>query len=76
MSPRDNWPSTTLLVAIGGSALAGLLILLLVVVVLCALKRRKARRNAADVAHTDENPVYGTYFDPDPRAEVRDTNVY
>ena len=71
MSPLDT---TTLLVAIGGSALAGLLILL--VVVLCALKRRRSRKNVRDVAHTDENPVYGTYFDPDPRTEVRDINVH
>ena len=71
MSPLDT---TTLLVAIGGSALAGLLIL--VVVVLCALKRRRSRKNATDVAHTDENPVYGTYFDPDPKAEVADGNTY
>ena len=24
----------------------------------------------------DENPVYGDYFDPDPRMEVEDTNDY
>ena len=23
----------------------------------------------------DENPTYGDYFDPDPRAEVEDTNA-
>ena len=74
--PLDTRPSTTLLVGIGGSALAGLLALLLVVVVLCALKRRRSRKNATYVAQTDENPVYGTYFDPDPRAEVRDNVQY
>jgi len=70
---EDTWSSATL-AAIAGS-LASLLVLLLVVL-LCIVKRRRNRRNAADVTSSDENPVYGTYFDPNPIAEVEDTNAY
>ena len=71
-SESDTWSLTTF-AAIGGSV-ASLLVLLLVVL-LCIFKRRRSRRNAADVTRSDENPVYGTYFDPDPRAEVA-SNVF
>ena len=53
------------------------LLLLLIAVLLCIFKQRKARsRAAAEVTCDDENPTYGDYFDPDPRAEVEDTNAY
>ena len=62
-------------------------LLLLLIPVLCIWKRQRARRDARDVTHEarsraaevtreDENPTYGDYFDPDPRAEVEDTNDY
>ena len=64
----------TVLIAICGSAL---LLFLLFFVCLCILKQRKARRRAAVVARADvdENPVYGVYFDPNPRMEMVDRNV-
>ena len=71
-SDKNTWPPQTN-AAIGGSILVFLLVLLLVV--LFVLKRRRAR-SKLDVAHTDENPVYGTYFDPDPRAEVEDNFIF
>ena len=52
------------------------LLLLLIAVLLCIFKQRKARSRAAEVTNDDENPTYGDYFDPDPRAEVEDTNDY
>ena len=64
---KDTWSSTTL-ATIGGSV--AFLLVLLLVVLLCIFKKRRNRRNAADVTRPDENPVYGTYFDPNPRAEV------
>ena len=66
MFESDTWSST--LVAIGGSV--AFLLVLLLIVLLCVFKRPRNRRNAAHVSHTDENPVYGTYFNPNPRAEV------
>ena len=52
------------------------LLLLLIAVLLWIFKQRKARSRAAEVTNDDENPTYGDYFDPDPRAEVEDTNDY
>ena len=52
------------------------LLLLLVIILLCIFKQLKARRSAEDVTDYDENPTYGIYFDPDPRMEVEDSNVY
>ena len=51
-------------------------LLLLIVVLLCIFKQRRGRRRAADVRDEDENPTYGDYFDPDPIAEVEDSNAY
>ena len=66
--------SSTMFAGSGASILVLLLIVL--AVLLCVFKRRRIKRNAVDVAHADENPVYGTYFDPDPRAEVDDNKTY
>ena len=62
------------MVIIAASALVSLL--LLIVIVLCIFKTQKARRRAANVVKTDENPTYGDYSDPDPRMEVEDNNAY
>ena len=51
-------------------------LLLLLISVLCIWRRQRARRSTGDVTDEDENPTYGDYFDPDPRAEVEDTNDY
>ena len=51
-------------------------LLLLLISVLCIWQRRRAMRSTGDVTHEDQNPTYGDYFDPDPRAEVEDTNDY
>ena len=51
------------------------LLLLLLVILVCIFKQRGAKlREAAEVRRDDENPVYGVYFDPDPRMEFEDTN--
>ena len=73
-SQPDIWSSPAFLAA-GASVLVFLLVLLLVVL-FCAMKMKRNKRNEANVAHSDENPVYGTYFDPDPKAEVADGNTY
>ena len=58
-------------------SVSGILLLLLLIILLCIFKQRKEkRRRAADVTRNDENPVYGDYFDPDPRMEAEDTNAY
>ena len=60
-------------------SVSGFLLLLLLIVLLCIFKQQKAkkeRRAAAEVTQEDENPVYGDYVDPDPTAEVEDTNAY
>ena len=62
---------------IGVSGVAGLV--LLTVLVFFALRRHKNKKNKDMVrrAEEDENPVYGLYeCDPDPHAEVEDTNDY
>ena len=69
---KDTWSSITL-AAIGGSV--AFLLVLLLFVLLCIFKRRRNGRNAADVTRADENPVYGTYFDPNSIAEVA-SNVF
>ena len=51
-------------------------LLLLIAILLCIFKKQRSRRRAADVRDEDENPVYGMYHNPDPRAEVEDTNAY
>ena len=49
--------------------------ILLLLLLVCIFKQREAKlRVAAEVRRDDENPVYGVYFDPDPRMEVEDTN--
>ena len=49
----------------------------LLTILFCIFKKQKARRKrAADVTRDDENPVYGIYFDSDPRMEVEDNNDY
>ena len=60
-------------VAITVSLLA---LLLLVAILLCIFKQLRTKRRAADVRDEDENPTYGDYYDPNPRAEVEDTNAY
>ena len=64
--------------AIVAVSVSGFLLLLLLIVFLCMFKQRKAKkeRRAAEVTQEDENPVYGDYVDPDPTAEVEDTNAY
>ena len=69
----NNIPITTEVIAM--VSVFGCLLLLLISV-LCIWQRRKAMRSTGDVTHEDENPTYGDYFDPDPRAEVEDTNDY
>ena len=61
----------------GVSGVAGLV--LLTVLVFFVLRRHKNKKNKDMVrrAEEDENPVYGLYeCDPDPQAEVEDTNDY
>ena len=51
--------------------------LLLLVILFCIFKKREAKlRAAAEVTQDDENPVYGVYFNPNPRMEVEDNNDY
>ena len=71
---QEIWSSPTF-VAIGASGIAFILVLLLIAF-LYVIKRQRNKRKAADVTRSDENPVYGTYFDPDPKAEVADDNAY
>ena len=58
------------------------LLLFLTLILLCIFKGRRARRRAGDVRADDVNPTYGDYYDPDdyydpnPRVEVEDFNVY
>ena len=56
------------------SIAAILISLLLLVILVCIFKQRKAKRRAAEMTTDDLNPVYGVYFDPDPRMEFEDTN--
>ena len=43
----------------------------------CIFKRRQTQQRVhRDVQHTDLNPEYGNYEDPDPIVEVVDTNDY
>ena len=59
------------------ASVLGCLLPLLFIILLCILmQRRRTKRRAAEVTDVDENPVYGYYFDPDPRMEVEDTNDY
>ena len=66
-------PFAGVLIAVSGFVFLSLFILL------CIFKQRKTRRRAAanmTRSNVDENPVYGVYFDTDPRMEVEDTNDY
>ena len=55
-------------------------IALLITLVFCILrkhKNKKDRARAGEKTNEDMNPVYGLYeCDPDPQAEVEDTNDY
>ena len=53
-----------------------LLITLILLFALCIFKQRQTQRVHRDVQHTDLNPEYGNYEDPDPIVEVVDTNDY
>ena len=61
---------------IGATGVAFLL--LLIVLVFCTLrKHKKKNQTEAEGGDVDANPVYGLYeCDPDPQAEVEDTNDY
>ena len=49
----------------------------LLLILFCIFKQQRAKRKrAADVTRDDENPVYGVYFESDPRMEVEDNNDY
>ena len=52
-------------------------IVVLAVLVFCTLKRYKKKNQTEAEGDVDANPVYGLYeCDPDPQAEVEDTNDY
>ena len=77
-SPSGWSPSCAKLIA--GICVAGVVcIILFVVLVFCTLTRHK-KKNHVEVggrANVDANPIYGLYeCDPDPQAEVQDTNDY
>ena len=53
-----------------------LLITLILLFAFCISKCRQRRPVHRNVPHTDLNPEYGNYEDPDPIVEVVDTNDY
>ena len=66
--------------SIAGISLAGVVcFVLFTVLVLCTLRKHKKKNHAetGGRANVDANPIYGLYeCDPDPQAEVQDTNDY
>ena len=50
------------------------LLLLVILIPFFIFKKRKGNRRASEATHGDINPIYGYYFDPDPRTEVEDSN--
>ena len=63
-------------ISISGAACS----LILTVLVVCTLRKHKQKKHieaGGESADVDTNPVYGVYeCDPDPQAEVEDTNDY
>ena len=52
------------------------LVILLLLILVCIYKQRRTKGGSETVTHTDLNPTYGDYVDPDPTVEVEDTNDY
>ena len=77
-SPSGWSPSSAKLIA--GICVAGVVcIVLFAVLVFCTLRRHKTKNHdkSGGRANVDVNPIYGLYeCDPDPQAEVQDTNDY
>ena len=61
-----------------GLSITGVAVLLLLIaLVFCTLRKHKKKNQTEAEADVDANPVYGLYeCDPDPQAEVEDTNDY
>ena len=74
-SATDDDPNQTEIV-VTASVLGCLLPLLFIILLCIFMQRRRTKMRAAETTDDDENPVYGYYFDPDPRMEVEDTNDY
>ena len=61
-----------------GLSITGVAVLLLLIaLVFCTLRKHKKKNQTEAEGDVDANPVYGLYeCDPDPQAEVEDTNDY
>ena len=69
-------PDPAVVVAVSVSTSLLFLLLLFFILLCFFIQRRAKRRREEEATIDDENPVYGDYFDLDPRMEVEDSNDY